>query len=664
MILTLLAALYGAAQQAFVVYEGAQSTYFVEDHPGSEFSWRVLTGFNPDNEANPGDYGFISASDQHQVTVRWNKAGLYYLEITETDLTGCNNRKILSVNVMADLTSNISITFAGKTSSDCYNTGSNSFNLPMLVLGNNDEALTETDFPISTGFNVNGIRHLQQVKFADQSLNIDEAWFTPDPQHNTIIKVQLTDAYSNDGKVIPIPAGGSLHERTIYNQPEVQFVYADSLVLETNSGHYVAGLISGNPENVSYHWFVDPPGGTYTDLSGINSSSVDISWDGAAGDYLVKLNVEGENGCVSDTVTQTVIVKEKDRPPLFVYAGADTVVGSCQPYRIGQVIPYDTSYTYSWNPARNLSDPLSPTPVFIPGETTTYELTVTSTIGSTGVDSITIFVSDVQANAGNQVVMNKGTTIMLDGSRSNGDIQSYQWTTINGAIEGGSTTANPVVSQPGTYYLDVIDGYGCSSHDSVVVSLFTNAPVAEDDYDTTSYQNSVTIDVLNNDYDPDDDLNPASLSITDNPNNGVVEINNSDNTIIYTPDQSFTGTDVFEYQLCDVTDLCDNAKVYVLVTPLNFLIPQAFTPNGDNINDFFEILGIEYYPNNSITIINRWGKKVYEAKAYGIETNPKFWDGKSNAGGGNGDLPTGTYFYVLDLGNGEKPIAGSVYIDR
>jgi hypothetical protein len=57
---------------------------------------------------------------------------------------------------------------------------------------------------------------------------------------------------------------------------------------------------------------------------------------------------------------------------------------------------------------------------------------------------------------------------------------------------------------------------------------------------------------------------------------------------------------------------------------------------------------------------------VYEAKNYGINTSPKFWDGKANTGIklGNAELATGTYFYILDLGNGEKPVAGSIYLDR
>ncbi|MCA1760511.1 MAG: gliding motility-associated C-terminal domain-containing protein, partial [Bacteroidales bacterium] len=121
-----------------------------------------------------------------------------------------------------------------------------------------------------------------------------------------------------------------------------------------------------------------------------------------------------------------------------------------------------------------------------------------------------------------------------------------------------------------------------------------------------------------------------------------------------------------EYRICDLAGNCSNAMVYVLVNDFRFFIPNAFSPNNDGVNDYFEIQGIEHYQGNSIEIFNRWGNRVYRADNYGIETSPTFWDGKSNTGVrlGNEDLPSGTYFYVLDLGNGEKRIVGSVYLDR
>jgi gliding motility-associated-like protein len=90
-------------------------------------------------------------------------------------------------------------------------------------------------------------------------------------------------------------------------------------------------------------------------------------------------------------------------------------------------------------------------------------------------------------------------------------------------------------------------------------------------------------------------------------------------------------------------------------------IPQGFSPNGDGINDYFIIKNIEYYPHNHILIFNRWGNKVYEASPYENK-----WDGKNYFGlkvGGN-TLPEGTYFYILDLGDGSAKIKGYIFLGR
>ena len=95
--------------------------------------------------------------------------------------------------------------------------------------------------------------------------------------------------------------------------------------------------------------------------------------------------------------------------------------------------------------------------------------------------------------------------------------------------------------------------------------------------------------------------------------------------------------------------------------PLDFNIPEGFSPNGDAINDLFVIRCIKNYSNNNFMIFNRWGNKVFEATPY--ENN---WDGSCSKGlqiGGDA-LPTGTYFYVIDLGDGSKAIKGTIYLNR
>ncbi len=93
-------------------------------------------------------------------------------------------------------------------------------------------------------------------------------------------------------------------------------------------------------------------------------------------------------------------------------------------------------------------------------------------------------------------------------------------------------------------------------------------------------------------------------------------------------------------------------------------IPKGFSPNNDNNNDRWEIKGIAAYPNNSITVFNRWGNAVYRAQGYDNQRN--VWDGTANQGliVGGGQLPEGTYFYVVDLGPEEGPQSGYVVLMR
>ncbi|WP_420600892.1 gliding motility-associated C-terminal domain-containing protein [Flagellimonas sp.] len=83
---------------------------------------------------------------------------------------------------------------------------------------------------------------------------------------------------------------------------------------------------------------------------------------------------------------------------------------------------------------------------------------------------------------------------------------------------------------------------------------------------------------------------------------------------------------------------------------------QAFTPNGDGMNEAWVIPGIDNYPDNTVKVFNRWGHVVFATKSY--RNN---WEGfyKDN----NEKLPPGSYMYVIDLGDGSKLIQGWIYIN-
>ena len=85
-------------------------------------------------------------------------------------------------------------------------------------------------------------------------------------------------------------------------------------------------------------------------------------------------------------------------------------------------------------------------------------------------------------------------------------------------------------------------------------------------------------------------------------------------------------------------------------------IPNVFSPNGDNVNDIWELEDAFLYADSEIKIYGRFGKKMFES--YGYETP---WDGTNEKGRA---VPDGIYFYIINLGNGHDPIKGTITIIR
>jgi gliding motility-associated-like protein len=84
-------------------------------------------------------------------------------------------------------------------------------------------------------------------------------------------------------------------------------------------------------------------------------------------------------------------------------------------------------------------------------------------------------------------------------------------------------------------------------------------------------------------------------------------------------------------------------------------ICNIFSPNQDNVNDFLILNCANTFPNNSLQIFDRYGNNVFEAAPYDSS-----WDGSYK----NGELPKGTYFYILDLGDGSEVTKGWIQIIR
>ncbi|TFF40074.1 T9SS type B sorting domain-containing protein [Mucilaginibacter psychrotolerans] len=82
-------------------------------------------------------------------------------------------------------------------------------------------------------------------------------------------------------------------------------------------------------------------------------------------------------------------------------------------------------------------------------------------------------------------------------------------------------------------------------------------------------------------------------------------------------------------------------------------IPTAFTPNGDGVNDLWEIPELSSFPDCDFSIFNRYGKLVYHSIGYA-----KVWDGVLNGK----KLAAGTYYYMINLKTGRPPLSGPITI--
>ena len=118
----------------------------------------------------------------------------------------------------------------------------------------------------------------------------------------------------------------------------------------------------------------------------------------------------------------------------------------------------------------------------------------------------------------------------------------------------------------------------------------------------------------------------------------------------------------------DETIICESNPVSINVDltvcpPESLTIPDAFSPNGDAINDTFELQNIAFvYPDYDIEIYNRYGRLVFKG-----DIDVGFWNGKSNQSGllSSDVLPTGVYFYVINFNRfNSKPYQGQVYLKR
>ena len=198
----------------------------------------------------------------------------------------------------------------------------------------------------------------------------------------------------------------------------------------------------------------------------------------------------------------------------------------------------------------------------------------------------------------------------------------------------GTTSTYDSSATAGLYYVDVYDANNCYAWDSISVLTY--------DRDCDNIPDSVEtfvdsdLDGLPNGYDldSDNDAIPDSLEYDTN-RDGIV------------------GDD------CDGDGIPD----YLDADLCELYIPSVITPNGDGKNDQLEIPALRYFSNYKFSVFNVYGNKVYEVEDQGngfngSSLNTVVWYS------GTGELPPGTYYYVLEIRPNKLRQAGYIYIAR
>ncbi len=198
------------------------------------------------------------------------------------------------------------------------------------------------------------------------------------------------------------------------------------------------------------------------------------------------------------------------------------------------------------------------------------------------------------------------SVVVVDTPAQNGTVTAAGATCI-------TYTPDPDFCGDDTFILNVCDELGECVQVTVLmtVTCVPDAPVAIDDAATTPENTSVTIPVLDNDFDPDDLTNPDAIvlmEIVDDPANGTAVING--NNIDYTPNVGFTGCDTFSYVIQAIDDLLtDTAQVVVCITPDTTaqIIVIALNDSTETLLNTpvtIAVLGNDTYPNEGLVTVS------------------------------------------------------------
>jgi gliding motility-associated-like protein len=391
--------------------------------------------------------------------------------------------------------------------------------------------------------------------------------------------------------------------------PVFTFNYPDELNYCSGSP---AGLkVQGNTAYL-YRWYKDGV------LNGVTSDTITITQNGK-----YKAEVSACSGAWVPT---------KEVQVNFIQLPVPAIISDKPAYCIGDEaslslnVASDAGYTINWLKDGN--------------EIASYQNKTTITTDTVGSYSVTLtsavlpdciqFATPMQVNFNpppsinvQEIVNNNlctGQTIQLKANYTNGTIK---WST-------GETTDEINVTNNGDYKATVTTSAGCTADTTIHVQFLQNPVLAVNDTSLCEFsRQSVTLTA------------PTGYS------SYVWNGQQGDNLFKVSSPQTVNLT------VTDINGCQASQQIKVSDQCADILIPNAFTPNGDGINDTWDISGINGDLSVSVKIFNRYGISVYQSK--GLYTP---WNGLYNGK----RLPTGVYYYIITTKNGQQKFSGSLTI--
>jgi len=429
---------------------------------------------------------------------------------------------------------------------------------------------------------------------------------------------------------------------TVYPKPAAAFtatadVCLGELVTITDQSQVASGSIT------AWKWSF----GDGTTANNANGNTFTKSY-AAHNTYNVKLVAVSNNSCVSDTAMRTVTVHPLPVADFSLPAAICMPQGSAV-FTNQSAIADNSALSWSWSfgDGSTGSTLANPSHVYAASGAYTVQLTATSAYGCAHDTSkvLSAFYDKPIASflAEPDTLCQGSDNVFTDQSTApNSSITEWTWDFGDGSSAG---TRNPVkrYDAPGNYdvTLTVTDAVGCTSdpfEEEVIVYL---QPVIDAGPSFIVPEGTlVQFDPTANDS--------TELVFRWTPAGDFADPSILRPSLVAFRNETYTLTATGQGN-CSATD----ALTVKVLRPVK--VPNAFSPNGDGINDRWVIPNLADYPGATVDVYNRYGQRIYSSAGYDVS-----WDGSWNGQ----QLPLATYYYVIKLQNGFAPLTGYVTILR